>query len=380
MQGFTILRSVLSVAEVKAIRNSVHDYYAAYNSGVGGALTRVHALQKDAGGWFVAGYDNDPQLRHIATTITSKPALHEALANLLDATHWVGEGKPPHGTYYRLSRTEIYTDRWNAYHSDTVAVPRKSPLRTYQLPVSLWSSAADNETHRIVSVAVYLQDHAHNNRSLRIMPGTHTQPKAKSSELALKPSLGDVVLFDSRLIHRGQGEQYANHKRILTREHHTVLAFSYGRASAFAESHDRFFAMRTLLLNNESICAHTDEERSIACQVKVVLSDVKARPLTREEQKNKPPKGNLLASTPQTRRSKPSSNTHGNRRAYNGLDEPWDERITKNGTSVVLFTPPFRIVLCMEISLGPFSRLLASPATLEKAGTSACRLRVGGQT
>ena len=74
-----------------------------------------------------------------------------------------------------------------------------------------------------MTVAAYLQDHSTNPQSLAILPRTHRlrsrEPQAESmraanaktsakqtagDEQVLHPALGDVVVFDTRLIHRAQ--------------------------------------------------------------------------------------------------------------------------------------------------------------------------------
>lgn len=80
-------------------------------------------------------------------TIDGKRALHDAVRDLLCGSD-----------YRRLSRTEIYSDRWAGYHMDTVE-QLSGGYQQYRIPgaASSWSTLPDNETHQIISVAVYLQ-------------------------------------------------------------------------------------------------------------------------------------------------------------------------------------------------------------------------------
>lgn len=282
--GFVTLQDVLTAAEVEQMRSSVYNYIESSGPLVrtswndGSVERRIGPSGTwDLGGWFIAGYEGEPSLQHILVTIDSKPELHEVLRDFMD-------GRP----YRRIrGRAELYVDRWGGWHMDTVEQLTGGQhqkegaglFKGYRIPhaTSSWSQLprreesvpSVRESHQIFSVAVYLQDHTRSDlqdRGLHVIAGTHASQAAHYASTLnqsesqpvrmLQPRLGDVVVFDSRLRHRSQEQRHTSHTshRALTHDHHTVVAMSYGRDNLFSDAYDRMFAMRTLLINNRSIC------------------------------------------------------------------------------------------------------------------------------
>lgn len=63
------------------------------------------------------------------------------------------------------------------------------------------------DNNLIVKVLIYLQDHENNDDALKVIPGSHKTPNFDidlSKVVQLHPSIGDVVIFDQRLLHCGQ--------------------------------------------------------------------------------------------------------------------------------------------------------------------------------
>ena len=128
-------------------------------------------------------------------------------------------------------------------------------------------------------MALYLQDHANDSQALTIKPSSHINGyKVDPSLVAepLHPRKGDVVLFDSRLHHRGQERHFANFKRDPNLGMRTVVSLNYGRRNAFSRSHMRSFAMRNELVLNTSRCGGQVYGR---CAKEEVRRDVRANPL-----------------------------------------------------------------------------------------------------
>ena len=62
-----------------------------------------------------------------------------------------------------------------------------------------------NKNQNICKVAIYLQEHSNNNDALHIIPGSQYTREIKTNNCrTLQPSVGDVVVFDQRLTHRGR--------------------------------------------------------------------------------------------------------------------------------------------------------------------------------
>lgn len=66
-------------------------------------------------------------------------------------------------------------------------------------------SMYENQDCRVYKVAIYLQNHIHNNGGLTVRRGSHKfQSLDKGEEIYLKTYAGDVIIFDVRLTHLGQ--------------------------------------------------------------------------------------------------------------------------------------------------------------------------------
>lgn len=136
------------------------------------------------------------------------------------------------------------------------------------------------------------QDHSGDTRALRVYPATHAKhsihltKRPVVKEAALQPRLGDIVLFDSRLQHRGQDPRDANWPRHLSDKIRTVLALSYGRNNLFSDAHERAFKVRTLLVNNASICNGVAERGR--CMAAFIQQDLRINPVWCRESPSSP--------------------------------------------------------------------------------------------
>jgi len=58
---------------------------------------------------------------------------------------------------------------------------------------------------KIYKIAIYLQDHSSDNRGLSLIPKSHNTFDEKNfeDELTIHPNMGDIIIFDQRLMHKG---------------------------------------------------------------------------------------------------------------------------------------------------------------------------------
>jgi hypothetical protein len=276
-RGFTILSSTLSEHEVESMAATIYGYIER-----NGALVRPYGLG-DSGGWYVADFPREASLRPMLTAVDSKRALHRVLGCVL------GEA------YTLLSRNEFYVSRWAAWHMDTVWEPSAEPgwrpvYAAERTHAHLWDPLPNGEVYGIATVAIYLQDHTNDTQALTVRPGSHADKArainkrelGKMPTQSLHPRKGDVLVFDSRLSHRGQLREFANFERVLRgRRQRMVLSFNYGKSNAFSESHRRSFEMRNELVLNQSLCYGAI---SGPCAQQAALHDVQRRPLLRNWQ------------------------------------------------------------------------------------------------
>lgn len=98
--------------------------------------------------------------------------------------------------------------------------------------VNIWEKHND-EKHEIVKVLIYLQDHSTNNGGLQVIPKSHLVRSVQTNgAIQLHPKLGDVIIFDQRITHRGSVEHDKNHHRIL-------VSFGFGKNNIFTDNFEK---------------------------------------------------------------------------------------------------------------------------------------------
>jgi hypothetical protein len=237
--GFVILRNAFQRKQIDRFANSFHGHIR--DDGKYIVTTGLGSGNKQSG-WYIPGFPAIESLKHIFTEIVENPKLGDALADL-------------HGgadKYRVLSRNEVYVDWVAQWHKD---LPH-GPLQRYESGLRNSAILPNNETHAITTCAIYLEDHEeggpHNSTGLWVMPGSHARRVRPSevtptSGLALQSRRGDVVLFNSKLHHRGQstGLSTSSTRNISRgRDHRSVISITFGRRNAFS---DRWEHSRTLL-------------------------------------------------------------------------------------------------------------------------------------
>jgi len=102
--------------------------------------------------------------------------------------------------------------------------------------IDIWSEH-QNEKHEIVKVLIYLEDHSNDNNALRIVPKSHINRKIVIDKyIQLKPKLGDIVIFDQRITHRGAENAY--------RDYRILVSFGFGKNNIFTDNFEKGTVLR----------------------------------------------------------------------------------------------------------------------------------------
>ena len=102
--------------------------------------------------------------------------------------------------------------------------------------INIWTEH-NNDKHEIVKVLTYLEDHSNDDSGLKLVPKSHVVPQIKTDNwIQLKPQLGDVVIFDQRITHRGMVNQVPD-PRIL-------VSFGFGKNNVFTDQFEAGTAKR----------------------------------------------------------------------------------------------------------------------------------------
>lgn len=127
------------------------------------------------------------------------------------------------GDNYRFcSHNDIGINRIVGFHKDKL----NDKYASYET-INIWASH-ENEKHEIVKVLLYLQE----GDGLKIVPKSHNESTINcKNAIELKHKLGDVIIFDQRITHRGMEKQCLK-KRIL-------ISFGFGKNNIFTDNFEK---------------------------------------------------------------------------------------------------------------------------------------------
>ena len=114
----------------------------------------------------------------------------------------------------------------------------------------------DGETYGVYKIAFYMQDHAEDNPAFYIRRGSHLIPRHEGEIKAFSPKLGDAVMFDCRITHKGEdmskpakvlreaipsqalrSKVFGALRKINGRPDKLSMFFTLGRPNRFTEEH-----------------------------------------------------------------------------------------------------------------------------------------------
>lgn len=100
-----------------------------------------------------------------------------------------------------------------------------------------------NDDFGVYKAAIYLQDHSRNDRGFTCRPGSHREVEPTGAETSLATEPGDVVVFDVRLLHRGQKPDWFEQGLRLVRhpESRTRLRTAYANVRGLPPKMSVFF-------------------------------------------------------------------------------------------------------------------------------------------
>jgi len=127
--------------------------------------------------------------------------------------------------FHLCFHNDIGLNRIVNWHKDTL----NNQYKIYQTS-DIWSEI-NGEKHEIYKFLVYLQDHTMDNNGLQIIEGSHTNPNIQTNGHSIthvKSQLGDIIIFDQRITHRGQESNNGNFDRIL-------ISMGFGKNNIFTK-------------------------------------------------------------------------------------------------------------------------------------------------
>lgn len=200
-QGYVVAKGIFSPEEIAAARDATIAY----------AATRPTLA--NANGKFLPDFLEIPELAPVAA-LRFSPKLKGALESCF-------EEQP----YRFCGHSDIGINRVvSGWHKDIL-----NGAYTSYMKASPWSTGPNSEKYTILKVGIYLEDHTDDPNALQVVPGSHLRADmGVSGAIRLRPGLGDCILFDQRITHRGM-ERQVEGSRIL-------VSFGYGANNFFTDA------------------------------------------------------------------------------------------------------------------------------------------------
>lgn len=183
-RGYVVLRGAVDAEAVAGMR-----------AVVGENLHRMGNTRPNPASRHIAGFHRVPALEPLHHAITSNPVLNEALAEVYAP-----------GDFITIGLSDITVNRSQPWHTDLL----RGKYASFLTPEMCWGDTGPG----CLKALLYLQD----GKSLKIRPGSHrrrlsladdrdTVPSDARDVVPVEVKVGDIVLMDIRLVHRGSTEE-----------------------------------------------------------------------------------------------------------------------------------------------------------------------------
>mmetsp|Transcript_9885 Transcript_9885/g.20990 ORF Transcript_9885/g.20990 Transcript_9885/m.20990 type:complete len:480 (-) Transcript_9885:25-1464(-) len=269
-RGFVYVQSVFPKDVIDSFASKIDSY----------VKNRGKMAQQFAGGAVIPDFRKDPYLADIFEAVHTNEKVHAAMRQIFGGR--MGHGK---GQYRFLSHNDIGMNVKSAWHKDRLS----GIYRGYESH-SPWD-VVDGEEMRVVKVGMYLQDHSNpwDHTALRVVTGSHNVsqiPGEKFNIRFLHPSKGDVIIFDQRITHGGQGQR-SQQDHVAADEMNTtgpgemlgmsgrriMMQLGYGWNNRHSDDFETGTVMRQRLFQSDE-CGHNGYS---PCARRVVQADFKKR-------------------------------------------------------------------------------------------------------
>ena len=205
--GYIILKNIFLKKELLECQTEINTFI------------KNNKTMKNAGGITIPDFIKKKGLKKTSELKNNEKIL-EALKDIFD------------GDDFRFcSHNDIGINRVVGWHKDKL----NGVVSKYET-VNIWSEH-NGQKHEIVKVLIYLENHGSNNDGLKLVPRSHLKRKIDpKGHIQLKPELGDVIIFDQRITHRGM-EKQVRYPRIL-------ISFGFGKNNIFTDNFEKGTVVR----------------------------------------------------------------------------------------------------------------------------------------
>lgn len=200
--GYTILKSVFTPEQIDRMRLLFLQQFQT-NGGFAGRIKTIRsAVVPDA-------FNRDPRI----AAFVLRPEITDALRILI-----------PQPVHY-LHHSDIHLNWSGGWHRDSIDKPSYYDF----VKADIWDPALRDD-YTVYKVAIYLQDHRFNSEGFHAVPASHLIRTAeRPNEVTINSTVGDVIIFDTRVIHRGVlSHELESSKTFLDGANRMSIFSSYG--------------------------------------------------------------------------------------------------------------------------------------------------------
>jgi hypothetical protein len=210
--GYVILKGLFEKELLEECKREILDY------------NKRHALIKNADGITIPDFINQPEL-----------SLTSSLKNSLLLHKFLEEKIFKRKDYRFCSHNDIGINRIVGWHKDKL----NGPYSKYE-SIPIWSTTPTGEKHDIYKVLIFLNDQ----KEFYLVPGSHLTSIINTKDaIPIETELGDILVFDQRITHRGAEKHYTSGDRIL-------VSFGFGRNNLFTDNFEKGTIQRQNDQNN----------------------------------------------------------------------------------------------------------------------------------
>ena len=217
--GFTVIRKAFDVSSCKRLKEVVLDYFTDTN---GQLMKNTTKNYRDGKQCTAPLAFNNPELQEL-NIVFNNEKLNNAL-NLITDNKLM---------FLHHSDAHVDTLAGKGWHTDAINNSDGRQGKRWKdmfITKDIWTEI-DKEKYCIIRAAFYLQAHTDDQNGLFVIAGSHNNSKIQK-EVYVKTELGDVILFDARLKHRGGSNVMKGNKR-------TALFWGMGRDNIFSREHTK---------------------------------------------------------------------------------------------------------------------------------------------
>lgn len=205
-QGYTIVKGAYSLEHISAARNACLAYF------------NKERTLPNANGKYLPDFIDILELAPVVALKASSP-VKEAMDAYFGSTD----------AYRFCGHSDIGMNRVvSGWHKDIL----NGNYVSYQRGLDPWKPGPDGELYQILKLGIYLEDHSSDSGALQVVPGSHVRRDLETGgAIRLHPALGDAILFDQRITHRGMERQVP--------EPRIMISYGFGANNIFTDTFEK---------------------------------------------------------------------------------------------------------------------------------------------